>query len=209
MSDLSGERSNFNAKRRFDRAVDQLLGICSGIVADGEINRKELAFISTWLTEHSEVCNSFPGNQLARRISDVMADGIVTADEHHDLVLVLQQISGNSFIDSGAAAPDAPAIPADDSPVVKIPGNSFCFTGKFAYGTRTKCEDAVKALGAHCENDVTLSLNYLVIGAGVSPDWKHETYGRKIERALEIRNNGRATPIIVLEEQWVAAIQTR
>lgn len=206
MGDLCGERSNFNAKARLDRAADQLLGICSGIVADGEINHRELAFLSTWLAEHREVCEIFPGKQIARRLAEVMADGRVSVEEHSDLLLILQQISGNSFIDTGAAAPAAPAIPADESPVIEIPGKSFCFTGTFAFGSRGKCEAAVKALGACCGKDVTLALDYLVIGAGVSPDWKHETYGRKIERALEIRSGGQSTPVIILEEQWVSAL---
>lgn len=206
MIDLGGECLNFNAKGRLDRAADQLLGICAGIVADGEINQQELAFLSTWLAEHREVCDIFPGNQIARRIAAVMADGMVSAEEHGDLLLLLQQISGNSFFDTGAAAPAAPAIPADESPVIQIPGKSFCFTGAFAFGSRGKCEAAVKALGACCGKDVTLALDYLVIGAGVSPDWKHETYGRKIERALAIRNSGQATPVIILEEQWVVAL---
>lgn len=72
MSDLGGERSNFNAKGRLDRAVDQLLGICAGIVADGEINQQELVFLSTWLAEHREVCEIFPGNQIARRMAAVI-----------------------------------------------------------------------------------------------------------------------------------------
>lgn len=207
MSEGHGEPLNFNAKRRFDRAVDQLLGICAGIVADGEINAKEISFLSTWLADNHAVCEDFPGDQIARRIALVLADGVMTPEEHDDLLETLQQLSGNRFTDTGAAVADAPAVLSDDTAAIEFRGKRFCFTGKFAFGSRSQCENAVKALGAICDKDVTLSMNYLVLGVGVSPDWKHETYGRKIERTLEIRNSGQAKPLIVTEEQWLRAIQ--
>lgn len=206
MSDLSETRSNFNAKRRLDRAVDQLLGICAGIVADGEINDKELAYLSTWLSENVEVCSQFPGEQIAGRIRHAMADGTFDLEEHADLIELLTNISGNCFSDTGAAAPASPALPSDMDALIHFQGKSFCFTGKFSFGKRSMCEDEVVQRGGVCLDGVTKSLDYLVIGSGVSPDWKHETYGRKIERVLEIRENDQKSPMIILEKDWVEAL---
>lgn len=203
--DLAGQRSNFNAGMRKDRAVDQLIGICSGIVADGEINPAEVAFLRVWLSEHQEACRVFPGDLISRRLELILADGVVTSEERQDLLELLQQIAGHDFLETGSAAPEGPAIPADENPTIIIPGKSFCFTGKFAYGTRAKCEDAVLSRGGLPENSVTRALDYLVLGVGVSPDWRHETYGRKIERAMELRGEGRALQIVA-EADWVQVI---
>jgi NAD-dependent DNA ligase len=81
----------------------------------------------------------------------------------------------------------------------------FCFTGKFAYGPRKKCQDAVMARGAIIDDDVTKQTHYLVLGAFVSPDWKHESYGRKIERAHALRGQG-GGPLIITEEVWLSAL---
>lgn len=206
MREFNGEALNFNRQMRLDRAVDQLIGLCSGIVADGVINTEELVFLRMWLSEHREVCESFPGNQIARRIEIAMDDGVITSEEHLDLLETLQQISGNRFVETGAADPEGPAIPADADPVITFASKRYCFTGKFAFGPRGRCEDAVTTRGAVCDKNVTQDLDYLVIGALVSKDWKHETYGRKIERALEIREKSGARPAILSEEQWIAAI---
>lgn len=67
MREFNGEPLNFNRQMRLDRAVDQLIGLCSGIVADGGINTEELAFLGTWISEHREVCESFPGSTTRGR----------------------------------------------------------------------------------------------------------------------------------------------
>jgi hypothetical protein len=204
--DLSGERSNFNSQLRLDRAADQLIGICSGISADGVVNKDEAKFLSAWIAEHREVCSIFPGAILAERLASIMADGIINDEELKDLLQTLQQISGNHFTDTGAASPDSPAIQADTPDVIEFAGRRFCLTGKFVFGTRATCEGATSKLGAICHSDVTLKTDYLVIGSLVSPDWRHETYGRKIERAMGLRDEGYLKPIIITEEQWSACI---
>lgn len=207
MDTFNGEALNFNAEFRLKRAVDQLIGICAGISADGEVNDGELSFLSTWLSENSPVCDSFPGRQLADRVSSILSDGVVTADERVDLLEVLKQISGNRFSETGSALPDAAAIPAEKDPAIVFENRHFCFTGKFAYGTRKKCSDATAALGGIADPDVTKCLNYLVLGVEVSKDWKHSSYGRKIEKALHLKASG--TPIVIVSESdWVLALSS-
>lgn len=67
---------------------------------------------------------------------------------------------------------------------IEYENNSFCFTGKFTYGERNICEAAVIAKGGAIEKSVTKKLNYLIVGSNFSPDWKHQNYGRKIQKAL-------------------------
>lgn len=206
MTEFNGEALNFNASRRLHRAIDQLIGICSGIIADGVINDQEIAFVSTWLAENKAVCVEFPGKQIAERLNTVLADGKVSTDERGELLSLFKQISGNGFSDTGATNPEGAAVPADVSPEIVLAGKRFCFTGKFAFGSRGRCEAAVVDCGGEVINDITKSLDYLVLGVGVSKDWKHETYGRKIEKALQMRAAGSERPIIVAEADWVAAL---
>lgn len=206
MSEFNGGSLNFNAAHRLKRSIDQLIGICSGIAADGVVNDQEIAFLSTWLSENRFVCAEFPGKEIAARISSIMADGIITDDERDDLLGVLQQISGNRFNETGSAQADGVAIPADIDPVIVFQGKHFCFTGKFAFGIRRRCEEAVIKLGGHADGDVTRALDYLVLGIEVSEDWKHQTYGRKIERALKLREEG--FPLVIVREfDWKAALE--
>lgn len=194
------------AQRNLTRATQTLLGICAGLVADGQINDREVAFLSTWLAENQEVAAIWPGSAIAQRLRDVLADGVITAEEKESLVTLLQQLSGNEFADTGAAAPAAPGIPCDFTVDVVFDGKSFCFTGEFAFGTRAACHKAVARTGGLPADGVTSRLDYLVVGAGCSPDWANTTYGRKIEAALE-KQAKLGRPAIIAEAHWFAALE--
>jgi hypothetical protein len=56
----------------------------------------------------------------------------------------------------------------------------------------------VKELEGIPYKSVVMKLDYLVIGAQSSPAWAYSTYGRKIERAIELRDRG--IDIIILHE---------
>ena len=46
-------------------------------------------------------------------------------------------------------------------------------------------------------------LDYLVLGSYVTPSWIHESFGRKIEKAMEWRDVRGMSLAIVSEEQWL------
>lgn len=96
----------------------------------------------------------------------------------------------------------------EPGPEIIFNGRSFCFTGifEFADGNRNKCEDAVRARGGVCWQHPNRNLNYLVIGTFVESAWAHTGYGRKIETAIVLKQNG-ANCKIVSEAQWVRILQ--
>lgn len=187
------------------KAAQTLIGICSGLVADAQLNEKEILFLRTWLSNHESLTNSWPGKAIAMRIDEIMSDGIITEDEKQDLVQLLTDISGNNFTTTGSATPDTPALPIDDDPSIYFRDMLFCFTGEFMYGTRSHCERAILRLGSMPIDSVTKKLNYLVIGSRINPMWKNTTYGRKIEKAVEYRDSG-VDLCIISEQQWLQAI---
>lgn len=187
------------------KAAVSLLGICTGILADGQLHDREILFLATWLREHEEVAGVWPGSEIARRVETILADGIITEEERRDLMEALQAISGNYFSDTGCAAPEAPLLPIDDDPSIFFRDMTFCFTGKFLYGTRAACERMTLSLGGVAVDGITRELNYLVIGTLIEPSWANTTYGRKIEKAVNYRDSG-CDLVIVSEKQWTAAL---
>jgi NAD-dependent DNA ligase len=95
------------------------------------------------------------------------------------------------------------------APEVVFEGRSFCFTGGFIFsdGDRDQCEAAVRARGGICYKHSTRDLSYLVVGSFAEPAWAHESYGRKIETALELKSHGSNCKIIS-EEHWTKYLQT-
>lgn len=52
---------------------------------------------------------------------------------------------------------------------------------------------------------ITTETNYLVVGGELNPNWAHESYGRKIEKALVFKLDGRDI-CLIQEDSWVAAV---
>jgi NAD-dependent DNA ligase len=192
-------------QRSLTKAAQTLMGICAGITADGVVHAREVQFLSTWLAENAEAAAEWPGSEISRRVKAIMADGIVTDEERADLLETLQQLCGTYFSETGAATAPNPTMPLDDDPSIFFRDMTYCFTGRFIFGTRAACERRILRLGGTALDNVSNKLNYLVIGTLIEPQWINTTYGRKIEKAVKIREeSGDLT--IISERQWTAAL---
>jgi len=92
-------------------------------------------------------------------------------------------------------------------PEVAFHASTFVFTGKFVFGSRKQCQEAVVARGgtAQSKGSVSQHTDYLVIGAEGSKAWKRDKYGRKIEAAIVSRREY-GKPAIISEDHWTDAL---
>jgi NAD-dependent DNA ligase len=87
------------------------------------------------------------------------------------------------------------------APTLKWVDRVFLFTGVMAYGPRKECESLIVERGGLIGGSVSRKTNYLVVGSIGNDQWLHSTYGTKIKKAVELRENG--VPIaIISEEHW-------
>lgn len=197
----------FNAARLNDRMIDELVGLCRGCLFDGAVSELEANALLRWMESNREIAQQWPANVLYRRISRMMSDGQLDSDEQRELIETLMELTGApapvASVKSGSTALPLCA----PLPVVTFTGKLFCFTGKFVSGTRAQVQEAVVALGADVKDSPTNTTNYLVIGSVGSTDWIHSTHGRKIEKAVKLRAEGKLISIIA-EEYWADCIQT-
>ena len=79
----------------------------------------EISFLATWLEENRHIANEYPANIVFRRVNKVMADGVITDEERADLLADLKVISGDEFMESGAALPAHVAAVFEGDPFVE------------------------------------------------------------------------------------------
>jgi NAD-dependent DNA ligase len=196
----------YNQRRRADRAINEMLGLVRGVIADGRVSDEEVESVRHWLVQNAEVAHVWPISVLADRITRIFSDGIVDECERAELLQLLQQTTG--------AGPDVPDLGAPDpavrpsrlplctpAPDLTFMDKVYVFTGAFVYGTRHVCEEEVVKRGAQVRSAITKQTSVLVIGAIGNSDWAHSSHGRKIEKAVEYRSSG--IPLtIVSEEHW-------
>lgn len=181
-----------------------LVGIVQGILADGELSDSEVTFLRGWLARSESVSLIWPGNVIAAQIEHALEDGHISEDERAHLLDTLHKLVGGA-LDDIAETGSINQLALDDVADVGISGRSFCFTGEFVFGTRTLCEAAVLRRGGVVSN-ITKKLNYLVIGGLGSPEWKHGSYGTKIEKAVAYRSAG-VPLLIVHEDVWANSLR--
>jgi NAD-dependent DNA ligase len=99
-------------------------------------------------------------------------------------------------------------LPLDTPPpAVTFPSKRFHVTGQFAFGSRSKVLKAIESRGGiGLDSTPNREANYLVIGIFASQKWATASFGRKIQRAVELRDSGSGIAIIS-EEHWKRLIR--
>lgn len=212
MIDLHGEFRNsrmFHEARIDRRSVDALIGMAAGITADAHINQQEAEFLQDWIAANLVHLEDPVVNLLYRRLSDMLADGVLDADESVELLATLRSFAGLSAV--RALATDNAFTPALDLPLCRPApeldwdGRLYVFTGVMAYGPRKACEALILDRGGQIGAGISKKIHYLVVGAVGNDQWLHSTYGTKIKKAVELREAG-APLSIVSEEHWQRAV---
>lgn len=195
----------FNAKRIAERGVDEIIGLCKGVIADNKVNQQEAKFLLNWLQANSHVASQWPCSILAARIQEYLADGYLDQEESEDLLDLLGQITG--CVDQECATANmSTQLPFDQPlPEITFEGSVFCLTGRFAFGTRKDCEREIIALGGMTTQHPVQDMDFMIVGCIGSRDWIHSTHGRKIEKALDLKKKGFGVSIVP-EEHWSECI---
>ncbi|EEW5068153.1 NAD-dependent DNA ligase, partial [Escherichia coli] len=82
----------FNYTQNRDKLFANLISIIDGIIADGVVREEEVLYLDTWLLEAKQIINNGVIKSLSARVSDILADGIITSEERDDLKNSLLQI---------------------------------------------------------------------------------------------------------------------
>ncbi len=198
--------SSINAGRREDRDLMEMLGLVKGVLADGKVCEAEANHLNTWIRCHPDVLATFPGKALADRLTHIFEDGRVDVDERRDLAQLLKQlVGGEAGLIGGESS--STELPLDSPPPpVQFSGKSFVLTGKFAMGPRKACEALIVSHGGVCKRSVIATLDYLVIGSFGSRDWIQTSHGRKIEKAMQLKKDGRQVAIVG-ECHWATELE--
>lgn len=195
--------------RRKDRAVDELIGLCRGLLADGALHREEAEFLMMWLRGNAEFAYVYPFSVLYQRLADALSDGVLDSDEERDLIDLCLRMTGNERVVDPvmAAAAASSSLPlTQPEPVVAFPESLFVVTGVFNYGSRAQVTQAIESRGGVVRTSVSKKTSFLVVGTLGSEDWMHTTYGRKIEEAMNLRDAGHGIAI-VSESHWHTHLQ--
>lgn len=181
-------QSSRNYERLTDRVLDELNGICRGVILDGIVTQGEAEALLAWLERQHYAKKYWPSNVLVERLQGVLEDGRLDTEEARDLYELIREIVGGN---GDAYGPETATIPFDKpQPDIVFRHRRFVVTGRFASGTRKTVTGMIEELGGEIKGNVSLLVDYLVCGHFSSRDWIHSSMGRKIEAAMLLRDHG-------------------
>lgn len=73
------------------KSLDQLVGVCRGILADQRITTQEVYYLSEWLQD-SGITSQWPASEIAEKLEKILEDGVVTMEEKRELQELLSSI---------------------------------------------------------------------------------------------------------------------
>ena len=136
-----------NASRRTVRDLCEMLGVVKGVLADGRLVEEEAHALAAWMNAHKDVMRTYPGRVVGERLQSIFRDGVIDEMERRDLRDLLEDMVGGApgLIGDVTAPTDLPLY--DPPPTVEVTDRVFVLTGRFAFGPRGVCENALRKIG--------------------------------------------------------------
>lgn len=191
--------------------IQVLHGILHGILSDNRIEVSELNYLKDWLDSNYHLETVYPYDEVYSLLHKVLNDGKI--DEEEELIL---KAFFSEFIDTSKSY----NINQGDfteikkvmninglcalAPNIEINDNLFCFTGESSKMKRSEIEKIIIENGGSFNKNVVSKTNYLIVGDNGNPCWAFSCYGRKVEKAMELRKQGKQILIIHEIDFWDA-----
>ena len=177
--------------------------VFAGILADGIVTDAEAQFFADYVRKFAPYEPVWPFTDVLARVERIFTDGTCDEEEREELKQIMEALCGHAE-QCRAGETYSATLPLDSPPPnpIVFRKRRFVITGRFAFGTRRKVFGAISKLGGSADDSPpNRDTNYLVVGTFASRDWANTNYGRKIERAVELREAGSGISI-ASEEHW-------
>lgn len=180
--------------------LQRLHAIMGGIVADTRISVEELRALSDWMSERDHLKTCWPFDEVGSLITGVLADRQIDEKEHALLLAFFAEFT--PLLDDRTIT-SPPVLEGRQivglcavDPEISFLDKGFCFTGASSRFSRAEFQRAVEKLGGSAHSSPSKKVHYLVIGAEGNPCWAFACYGRKVEKAIQLRKAGSRVVIV-------------
>jgi len=193
--------------------MQRLHAVVGAIAADGEVTEGELRGLSVWLADHDYLKTCWPYDEIDSLVTKVLSDGRIDEQEHRLIQGFFAEFVA-LYDDRAIASP----LVAENAllmglcavcPEISFAESTFCFTGESSKYSRSELSGLVQGLGGTVVSGVSGKLDYLVIGADGNPCWAYACYGRKVEKAVELRKQGKRIVLVHEHDFHDAVVDAR
>lgn len=181
--------------------LQTLQGVCHGVLADGIIEDEEINRLHYWLNENEHLSTYWPYDELRSLVLSIISDKKIEEEERLVLMAFI-----NQFVDiKDNEVKERISLQIEDvkisghctsDPQVEFEGKTFCITGVLKSGSRSAMQKTISSLGGIPVNTISRNTDYLIVGDNGNQAWAFSCYGRKVEKAIELRKEGHTITLI-------------
>lgn len=205
---MSENNNTFMHKDRLaERGLDEFIGICKGLIFDGVVTNDEAVNLLAWLNANQHVAQQWPATEIWSQLNAMLENRSLTTEDEGRLLASLTYLTGNPDVLHAGDNASTQLPLCDPPPEVYFKSALFAVTGNLSMGSREQFADLIQSLGWRVNlRNVRKDTNFLVIGDIGSKAWMHSTHGRKIERAVELRDTLKTGIGIISEAHFMASL---
>lgn len=179
--------------------IQSLNGFLNGISVDRIINKVELDSLAAWINEHQFLSGTWPFDQVLIILDKVASETQISESVHDELLRLCDVVSGSSENDENANKILVDTIQLTKSEI-NIPQSSFCITGESKRYTRRQLAEIIELYGGYWQNSISGKIQYLVVCDEKNACWAFASYGRKVEKAIQLKAKGANLNVIYEED---------
>ncbi len=201
---LIGDILKYNSTQAssVDCLVNKFLGFLQGISCDNELTDSEISALSSLIESEQSTHDHWAIKRIKLLVDEILEDGVVDEQERAQLLGEVKAVCGQEFLDTGIASGLSTGVLVGEINYESLINVKVCFTGTLTTGTRAEMTKKAKASGIDVTKTVTQNLDILVIGGVASRDWKFSSFGRKVEKVHQNRDEKGSTTAIIDEPTW-------
>lgn len=202
------KRSDYFIKNTCD--VQRLHGLMAGIVCDQTLNQDEVFALNQWLKDNDHLEEDPIYTEVYSKLKPVRVNKAV---DEKTINVVLSTINRYVNYDNyGIPKVAVSSSQENQNPdfyhgPFAIEGFTICLTGASTRYTKAEWKNAIEAKNGIFKDDMTKSVDYLVICNKGNPHWAHMSYGRKFEQALKWQQDGVGIKILT-EDDFVKILES-
>jgi NAD-dependent DNA ligase len=169
--------------------LQSVFGFLSGVMADRVLNETERKRLIAWMDDRSHLKGYWPYDEIF--------SVAITSKIPENLQQILNQfssVSGELTVNLELLSTVSSICTTD--PEITVADRTFCFTGESSQRTRKELAAFVDKHGGQVSDSVTKKTDFLVVCADGSQNWAFTTFGRKIQRAFEMRKSGHTIQLV-------------
>lgn len=191
--------------------MQRLQGLLHGILSDNEITDQEIIGLMKWMNNHRNLVSNYPYDEIHTLVSAALRNTHLTADDRAALKWYFSifvdcknsKIIKPENLDLSGTKIRVEGICATNPPI-RFDKMAFCFTGKSSRILRSEFVEIIASRGATFHNNVVHNTDYLIIGDEGNPSWAFSCYGRKVEKAVNMRKSGHGILLVHEADFWNA-----